>query len=62
MMQVTNPQEPFMNLPQEDVFVAVNDMGVQHGYGYVMYQFQPSVYPDKPVNIFFSMDCTPEAE
>ena len=36
MMQVTNPQEPFMNLPQEDVFVAVNDMGVQHGYGYVM--------------------------
>ena len=42
MMQVTNPQEPFMNLPQEDVFVAVNDMGVQHGYGYVMYQFRTS--------------------
>lgn len=61
-MQVTHPQEPFMNLPTEDVFVAVNDLGVQHGYGYVMYQFQPSVYPDKPVNIFFTMDCTPEAE
>ena len=62
MMQVTNPQEPFMNLPTEDVFVAVNDAGVQHGYGYVMYQYQPSVYPDKPVNIFFTMECTPEAE
>ena len=62
MMQVTNPQEPFMNLPPEDVFVAVNDAGVQHGYGYVMYQYQPSVYPDKPVNIFFTMECTPEAE
>ena len=61
-MQVTHPQEPFMNLPTEDVFVAVNDLGVQHGYGYVMYQYQPSVYPDKPVNIFFTMDCTPEAE
>ncbi len=51
-----------MNLPPEDVFVAVNDMGVQQGYGYVMYQYQPSVYPDKPVNIFFDMDCTAEAE
>ena len=61
-MQVTHPQEPFMNLPQEDVFVVVNDYGVQLGYGYVMYQYQPSVYPDRPVNIFFTMDCAPEAE
>lgn len=61
-MQVTHPQEPFMNLPTEDVFVAVNEYGVQLGYGYVMCQYQPSVYPDKPVNIFFTMDCTPEAE
>ena len=61
-MQVTHPQEPFMNLPTEDVFVAVNDYGVQLGYGYVMCQYQPSVYPDKPVNIFFTIDCAPEAE
>ena len=61
-MQVTHPQEPFMNLPQEDVFVAVNEYGVQLGYGYVMCQYQPSVYPDRPVNIFFTMDCAPEAE
>ncbi len=61
-MQVTHPQEPFMNLPTEDVFVAVNEYGVQQGYGYVMYQFQPGVYPDKPVNIFFTMDCAPEAD
>ena len=61
-MQVTHPQEPFMNLPTEDVFVAVNEYGVQLGYGYVMCQYQPSVYPDKPVNIFFTMDCAPEAE
>ena len=61
-MQVTHPQEPFMNLPTEDVFVAVNDYGVQLGYGYVMCQYQPSVYPEKPVNIFFTMDCNPEAE
>ena len=61
-MQVTHPQEPFMNVPPEDVFVAVNDLGVQAGYGYVMYQYQPALYPDRPVNIFFTMDCTPEAE
>lgn len=61
-MQVTHPQEPFMNVPPEDVFVAVNDLGVQSGYGYVMYQYQPAVYPDRPVNIFFTMDCTPESE
>ncbi len=61
-MQVTHPQEPFMNYPPEDVFVAVNDLGVQSGYGYAVYQYQPSVYPDKPVNIFFNMDCTPESE
>lgn len=61
-MQVTHPQEPFMNVPPEDVFVAVNELGVQAGYGYVMYQYQPIVYPDRPVNIFFTMDCTPEAE
>lgn len=61
-MQVTHPQEPYMNIPAEDVFVAVNDLGVQCGHGYVMYQYQPTVYPDKPVNIFFSMECSPEAE
>ncbi len=61
-MQVTHPSEPFMNLPPEDVFLAVNDLGVQSGYGYVLYQYQPSVYPDRPVNIFFNMDCTPESE
>lgn len=51
-----------MNVPPEDVFVAVNELGVQAGYGYVMYQYQPTVYPDRPVNIFFTMECTPEAE
>ena len=61
-MQVTHPQEPYMNIPPEDVFVAVNDLGMQCGHGYVMYQYQPSVYPDKPVNIFFHMDCQPDAE
>jgi len=61
-MQVTHPQEPFMNVPPEDVFVAVSDLGIQNGYGYVMYQYQPTIYPDRPVNIFFTMDCTPEAE
>lgn len=61
-MQVTHPQEPYLNIPPEDVYIALNEQNVQCGYGYVMYQYAPLVYPDRPVNIFFSMDCTPEAE
>lgn len=62
-MHVTNPQEPFKGCSPDNVFVAVNDLGVQAGHGYVMYQYQPGVYPDRPVNIYFNMDeCTPEAE
>ncbi len=61
-MNVIHPQEPFMGYPTEDVFVAVNDLGVQQGYGYVVPQYQPAVYPDHPMHIFFDMDCSAEAE
>ncbi len=60
--QVIHPQQPYQSIRQEDMFLAVNEMGVQMGSGYVQYQFQPHLYPDKPVNIYFHMDCTPEAE
>lgn len=62
-MQVTNPQEPFKGHAPQNVFVAVNELGMQAGYGYVYYQYQPEIYPDRPVNIYFNMEeCLPEAE
>lgn len=62
MMQVIHPKEPYMTLEPENVFEALNDQGVNCGRGYVMYQYSPVIYPDRPVNIFFTMECTPEAE
>ena len=40
----------------DDVFYAVDDMGTQMGYGYIMYQLQPGIFPDCPVNMFFSIE------
>lgn len=40
----------------DDVFYAVDDLGTQMGYGYIMYQLQPGTYPDCPVNLFFGIE------
>jgi len=41
--------------------VAKDDMGTEMGVGYIIYQYQPHVYPDCPVNLYFTMDCQPAA-
>lgn len=61
-MQVIHPSEPWNNIHPDDIFDVVNDQGVQCGRGYVVYLYQPAIYPDRPVRIYFSMECTPEAE
>lgn len=61
-MQVIHPSEPWQNIHPDDIFDVVNDQGVRCGRGYVVYTYQPAIYPDKPVQIYFSMECTPEAE
>ncbi len=61
-MQVIHPREPWENVHQDDVFEVVNDQGVFCGRGYVVYQYQPAIYPDRPVRIYFTMECAPEAE
>lgn len=60
-MQVTHPQGMYKNLPPEDVFVALDDMGQEMGVGYIIYQYQPHVYPDCPINLYFTMECQPAA-
>lgn len=56
-MQVIHPQGPYQNLPPEDVFFAVDDMGTELGMGYIVYLYQPHLYPDCPVNLYFTMEC-----
>ena len=60
-MTIVHPSEPVNNLNPEDVFYAVDDLGAQMGYGYLLYQLQPGLYPDCPVNIYFSLEGDPSA-
>lgn len=60
-MQVNHPQGMYHNLPPEDVFIAVDDLGNQMGVGYIIYQYQPHLYPDCPINLYFTLDCQPAA-
>ena len=58
-MTIVHPLQPVNGLNPEDVFYAVDDLGAQTGYGFILYQLQPGLYPDCPVNMYFSLDGDP---
>ena len=58
-MTIVHPQAPVNGLNPEDVFYAVDDLGAQTGYGFILYQHQPGLYPDCPVNMYFSIAGDP---
>ena len=60
-MTIVHPQQPVNNLNPEDVFYAIDDLGTQTGYGYILYQLQPGLYPDGPVNLYFSLEGDPSS-
>ena len=60
-MTIVHPQQPVNGLNPEDVFYAIDDLGTQTGYGFILYQLQPGLYPDCPVNLYFSLDGDPSA-
>ena len=60
-MRIVHPAQPVNGLNPEDVFYAVDDLGTQAGYGFILYQYQPGLYPDCPVNLYFSIDGDPAA-
>ena len=60
-MTIVHPAQPVNGLNPEDVFYAVDDLGTQTGYGFILYQYQPGLYPDCPVNMFFSLDGDPSS-
>lgn len=55
-MQVIHPKSAYQGIPAENVFVVLDDMGTQVGMGYIIYQYQEHLYPDCPVNIYFTME------
>ncbi len=55
-MTIVHPPEPVNGLNPEDVFYAVDDLGAQAGYAYILYQLQPGLYPDCPVNLYFALE------
>ena len=56
-MQVIHPQGMYNGLPPENVFIALDDLGIELGVGYVIYQYQPHLDPECPLNLYFTMDC-----
>lgn len=60
-MQVYHPLGMYHQLPPEDVFQVADEMGNDMGLGYMVYQHQPHLYPDCPMNLYFTMDCLPAA-
>ena len=60
-MMIVHPQAPVNGLNPEDVFYAIDDLGAQAGYGFILYQQQPGLYPDCPVNMYFSIAGDPSA-
>ena len=55
-MTIVHPSQPVNNLNPEDVFFAIDDLGAQTGYAFILYQLQPGLYPDCPVNLYFSIE------
>ena len=60
-MRVYHPQGMYNNIPPENVFLAADEMGNEIGVGYIIRVMQPNVFPDRPVNLFISMECQPVA-
>ena len=50
-MQVTQPNEFYKGLPKEDVFFVKDDQINPVGEGFLIYQYQPTIFPSRPVNI-----------
>lgn len=61
MLRIVHPDYPVNNLPVDDVFLIKDDMDNVQGTGYIVYQLQPHLYPDCPLNLYFHMDCQPAA-
>ena len=61
-MRVIHPQGIYNGHAPENVFIAMDDMGTQYGVGTIVYQYQPDMFPDRPHNMFISLESQPAAQ
>ena len=47
-MKVYHPQAPYQGIPAENVYCVADDMGVEVGVGYVIFFYQPDLFPNMP--------------
>ena len=57
MYRVIHPEAPLEGAPREDAYLVLDEVGNRAGHGKVIYQFQPHVDPDCPINLYFDMKC-----
>ncbi|MDD2647319.1 MAG: GNAT family N-acetyltransferase [Eubacteriales bacterium] len=61
MLRVTNPSEPYIGLPPQDVFIASDETGMQHGSGYLLCFSARELFPEQPMQIYLHMEGGEEA-
>ena len=61
-MRVMHPQGIYNGNAPENVFIAMDDMGKQYGVGTIVYQHQPDMFPDRPHNMFITLESEPAAQ
>lgn len=60
-LRISHPRGAWNGNPAENVFFIADATGRQLGTAYVVYQYQPHLYPERPINIFFSVEARQEA-
>ena len=55
-MQITHPSAYWNGIAPENVFLVTDDLGAQAGTGFVVLQYLPNMYPDRPVNVYFQAE------
>lgn len=58
-MQIMHPQSNPYGVSNDDVFIAVDEMGTQVGEGYLIGQYLPNRSPDRPINLYFDINSQP---
>lgn len=61
-MKIVHPQEAINNLNPEDLFIALDDLDNEIGTACILYQYQPGLYPDSPVTLYFNLEGQPAAQ
>ena len=60
-IHISHPTTTYRHITPENMFLAVDDLGMGMGEGYIVSQYQPHLYPDCPINLYFDMQCQPAA-